>query len=453
VIGNADQGRAYVFSGTDGSLLLTLDTPNPQASTYFALSVTMGDVSGDGKADIAVGAAAEDVGGNTNQGRAYAFSLPSPDTDGDGVPDGSDLCPGTAPSATVDANGCSQGQVDSDGDGVCDPGASSPLWCTGSDNCPSAANPDQRDSDSQDGGDVCDPCPNDDTDTCDTDRSAAESIPPEGGTVTTPDGSVTITVPPGALPEDTTISITGGTDTDFELTVNLGTATGVYAVDIQPSGLVFNQPVTLVFTWEDADDDGWIDGTNVKEENIFISKDNVDITDRCKFDAGCDMVANTFTFTVSSLSEFVPAAPADSDDDGVFDQFDLNDDGDFADASELDNCPAWYNPGQELPPWLVPPDDDDCDGFDDTVESWVGTLPAAHCPATTVANDEDPDAWATDNNDDTWSKLDDVLRYIPVFNTLGPLLPAEKRYDLNADDKITLADVLTFIPYFNRQCT
>ncbi|KPK47345.1 MAG: hypothetical protein AMJ77_03470 [Dehalococcoidia bacterium SM23_28_2] len=72
--GNADQGRAYVFSGADGSLLFTLDTPNPQGDAYFGHSLAVGEVNGDGKPDIAVGAPMEDVGGNADQGRAYVFS-------------------------------------------------------------------------------------------------------------------------------------------------------------------------------------------------------------------------------------------------------------------------------------------------------------------------------------------------------------------------------------------
>jgi len=65
------------------------------------------------------------------------------DTDGDGISDTSDLCPGTAPAAPVDGVGCSDAQVDSDGDTVCDPGAPSvgPSGCTGSDNCPAWPNP------------------------------------------------------------------------------------------------------------------------------------------------------------------------------------------------------------------------------------------------------------------------------------------------------------------------
>jgi hypothetical protein len=68
------QGRAYVFSGADGSLLLTLDIPEPQTFAHFGGSVAAADVNGDGRADVIVGAAYEDVAGNTEQGRAYVFS-------------------------------------------------------------------------------------------------------------------------------------------------------------------------------------------------------------------------------------------------------------------------------------------------------------------------------------------------------------------------------------------
>jgi hypothetical protein len=85
--GNALQGRDYVFSGADGSLLLTLDTPNPQASVLFGSSAAVGDVNGDAKSDIAVGASGETVAGNAYQGRAYVFSPPTPEPIGASKPE------------------------------------------------------------------------------------------------------------------------------------------------------------------------------------------------------------------------------------------------------------------------------------------------------------------------------------------------------------------------------
>ena len=46
--------------------------------------------------------------------------VPIVDSDGDGVEDAVDACPGTAPGAPVDATGCAPAQRDSDGDGVTD---------------------------------------------------------------------------------------------------------------------------------------------------------------------------------------------------------------------------------------------------------------------------------------------------------------------------------------------
>ena len=50
-------------------------------------------------------------------GLVFAFGGKDEDSDGDGVSDRRDKCPGTPRGCTVDANGC---PIDSDGDGVCD---------------------------------------------------------------------------------------------------------------------------------------------------------------------------------------------------------------------------------------------------------------------------------------------------------------------------------------------
>ncbi len=63
-------GRAYLFSGTIGALLRSLDSPNPGANDRFGISVSgTADVDGDERGDILVGAFFED-----ETGRAYAFS-------------------------------------------------------------------------------------------------------------------------------------------------------------------------------------------------------------------------------------------------------------------------------------------------------------------------------------------------------------------------------------------
>lgn len=72
------------------------------------------------------------------------------DPDGDNIPDLDDKCPNTATGAVVDANGCSQVQIDAktdtDGDGVLD----------NVDNCKTASNANQKNKDGDALGDACD---------------------------------------------------------------------------------------------------------------------------------------------------------------------------------------------------------------------------------------------------------------------------------------------------------
>ena len=66
-------GAVYAFSGS-GTQLFTLTTPNPQLNAYFGNAVALGDVDGDGTMEIAVGAHDEDVGTTVQGGRVYLFS-------------------------------------------------------------------------------------------------------------------------------------------------------------------------------------------------------------------------------------------------------------------------------------------------------------------------------------------------------------------------------------------
>jgi hypothetical protein len=203
-------------------------------------------------------------------------------------------------------------RVDADGDedGIPD----------GIDNAPDVFNPDQLDSDTDGLADVIDPCPNDASDECDPAGSASGSFGPEGGNLVTPDGTVDMQIPSGALAEHTSLSITEGGE-NIELTTDLGTGLAVFGVHIGPEETTFAVPVNITLRWDDADDDGVVDGTDQQEADLVISKDGVVVSDRCADDPDCDSSANTFALQVSSLSFFALLGPLDTDGDGVPDDF------------------------------------------------------------------------------------------------------------------------------------
>ena len=216
------------------------------------------------------------------------------------------------------------------------------------DSCLSEYNPDQLNTDVQNGGDVCDICPYDPSDSCPTGGTDGTSIDFLGGKIVSPNGDIIITIPPGAIPEGTDISISieeiPGPYDDKIIDGIIYHVVKRY--HILPSGTIFNDSISLIFSVDGteftADQQNGIelivDGTNQK-----ITKD-LDLTNP----AGIKILGITTHFTV--FEAIVPFdVIADDDNDGV--------------VNEQDNCWFVQNPGQEdidlncpAQPYLVDPE-------------------------------------------------------------------------------------------------
>jgi hypothetical protein len=145
-----------------------------------------------------------------------------------------------------------------------------------------------------------------------------------------------------------------------------------------------------------------------------------------------DCVSRTITDGMLTTCAIVNTEAADTDGDTVPDS--------------SDNCPSWPNMAQNLPPWPVPEDDDDCDGFPNANETTMGTDPDDAC-GYTEGDPSTSDSWPADLLESDLIDILDVLAYKPFFN--GPSV----RHDLQPDGVVNILDVLALKPYFNKNCT
>jgi hypothetical protein len=244
---------------------------------------------------------------------------------------------------------------------------------------------------------------------------ASEPIGAAGGTLATPNNSLELSVPPGALSQTTTTTATETTSSGFEVTTPQGEMTGVSSVLMEPAGLTFATPATLTLAWRDANDDGVIDGTSLLEENLVISKDGTAISALCSADPGCDTVSNRFAVLIAGFSTYVLAAVDDADGDLVPDRF----------GNNSDNCVFMVNPAQ---------DDTDSDLLGDACETSIHLT----------------DPQQADTDSDTCSDGREVRTILFQPGQGGdrdPLNPWDF-YDVNDNRNIDLSDTLLVLAHF-----
>jgi hypothetical protein len=110
VIGAPGECRVYVLSGIDRSVIYNLNSPSGvMPDSRFGRSICVGDVTGDGLADILASNFDETAGGNSGQGRAYLF---------DGATGTLSLTLDCPTPTIAAAFGFSTGLCDVDGDGL-----------------------------------------------------------------------------------------------------------------------------------------------------------------------------------------------------------------------------------------------------------------------------------------------------------------------------------------------
>ncbi len=295
------------------------------------------------------------------------------DTDGDGVPDGSDLCPGTPPGELVDGDGCPV-MADGDNDGVMD----------GSDACPGTpagypvdANGCATDTDNDgvpDGGDNCPGTPPGDP----VDASGCTITDTDGDGV--PDGSDACPGTPPGSPVDAAGCLDSDSDGLADVDDEDDDNDGVLDIDDACT------PGEIGWTSDAITDN---DGDGCQDSSEDLDDDNDGYSDVIEGDEGTDPL-DALSTPPDNDSDFEPdSTDQDDDNDGLLDiEEDLNEDG-ILDAGETDP----FHP------------DTDGDGASDFNEVQCGSDPRNALDAT-PDNDGDGVADCLDDDDDNDGLLD-----------------------------------------------
>ncbi len=303
------------------------------------------------------------------------------DSDGDGVPDDQDVCPGGDDNADGDGDGFPDACDDFPGDPLNDDDGDGVGGST--DNCPTDANPDQTDTDGDGEGDVCDSDDDgdgiaDDGDNCplignnDQINTDGDS---EGDVCDADDDN------DGVLDPSDNCSLTGNPDQEDADGDNEGDVCD--SDDDNDSVLDPNDncPFVANLGQEDLDGDGQGDACDGDIDGDGLSNES----DNC-------------SSTPNPLQE-------DLDGDGAGDACDSDDDGDLIDDA-LDNCPTISNPGQADLDGDNIGDDCDIDLDGDGIDNVDDNCPLASNPGQDDT-DGDGDGDTCDNDDDNDGVADD----------------------------------------------
>lgn len=215
------------------------------------------------------------------------------DTDSDGIYDSVDNCKYVSNPDQSDRNGNGIGDAcdgDFDGDGVLDM----------LDNCSATYNPDQLDSDGDSAGDLCDACINDPQNSCLDVATTVSADITEPVSVPNGAGIASVTIEPGDLSTDTTITVTGETGlSNFSWGSNQQVLGAIYTFTADPSSN-FSSPVTIALKY----DQGLMPEGGMTEQLVDIYYYNTTTQQWEAQNATQDMANNTLTLEVTHFSTY-----------------------------------------------------------------------------------------------------------------------------------------------------
>lgn len=237
-----------------------------------------------------------DAAGNISDIYSDTIYLDS-DIPSDGIHDSVDNCPSVSNPDQSDRNGNGIGDAcdgDLDGDTVVDI----------RDNCPATYNPSQLDSDGDGIGDDCDACINDPQNNCLNSSIFISKEITELVTVSNAAETASLTIEPGDISTDTSITVTGQTSTsNFAWGSNQQVLGAIYTFTATPSS-DFSAPVTIVLKY----DQGMMPEGGRTEENLDIYYYDTTNQVWVPQSAVQDMINNTLTVEKSHFSSYAVIA-------------------------------------------------------------------------------------------------------------------------------------------------